>query len=106
MEFLSLETLEEATFFLALSDKNIAHFDDLTHIGATTTVGRNPDKWYWVNSGKRIDFNLKYAPGEPNFAGNVEFCLSVGKNPGNFMFHDLNCYGAYEKKFVCQKMDF
>lgn len=106
MEFLSLETLEEANFFLILGDKNIAHFDDLTHVGATTTVGRSSDKWYWVNSGKRVDFTLKFAPGEPNFGGNVEFCLSVGKYPGNFMFHDLNCYGAYEKKFVCQKIDF
>ena len=102
MEFASLETKAEADHFLGLCDKNIALFtDDYTHIGAITMVGKTD--WYWVNSGKKVDYPIKWMVGQPDFYAANEFCLTVRKTPGDFSFNDLNCYGAFESKFICQK---
>lgn len=103
---MSLETLNEANSFLTLCEQNIALFEDWTHIGAYTSVGKSLDKWYWVNSGKRVDYPLKFAVNQPDFAGASEFCLAMGKRPGAFTFNDIYCSTYYESKFVCQKTDF
>lgn len=106
MEIVSLETLNEANSFFTLCDKNIGLFEEFTHVGGFTSVGKSLDKWYWVNSGRRIDFPLKFAPNQPDFAGNAEFCMSVVKRPGGFVFSDVYCTTYYENKFICQKTDF
>lgn len=106
MEVLSLESSDEQTLFLNMCDKNIQLFEDLTHVGAYNVVGKSTDKWYWVNSGKRVDFPLKFTAGQPDFAGNNEYCLAMGKRPKDFYFNDITCFGYYELKFICQKIDF
>lgn len=104
MEFLSLETKSEADFFFGLCEKNIAHFtDEYTHVGAMTMTGKTD--WYWVNSGKRVDYQMKWFAGQPDFYASNEFCLAI-KKWGDFSFNDLNCFGAYESKFVCQKNEY
>jgi hypothetical protein len=105
MEFVSLETKSEADYFLSVCDKNIAQFtDEYTHIGGMTMVGKTG--WHWVNSGKRIDYQLKWLSGQPDFYAANEFCLSIHKRAGDFSFNDLNCFGAFESRFVCQKNEF
>jgi hypothetical protein len=104
MEFVSLETRAEADFFFGLCEKNIAHFDDYTYVGGITTVGKTG--WHWVNSGKRIDYAMKWLANEPNFYANNEFCLAIQKKPADFSFIDLNCFGVYESRFICQKHEF
>lgn len=106
MESLSLETLDEMNNFFALCDKNVNFFEDYTHIGGYTNVGRSTDKWYWLNSGKRIDYKMKFTPGQPDFAGNLEFCLGIHKKPNDFAFFDLYCSVYHEFKFICQRNDF
>lgn len=103
MDVLSLETLDEANHFLALCKQNSGYFDQWTHIGAITLYPKSTNSWYWVNSGKRVTYHLRFGPGQPDNAGGRELCLSIGKDPQNFFFNDLNCYGSHEFKFICQK---
>lgn len=105
MDSLSLETLEEHNSFLQTCEKNLILFEDWTHVGATTTVGKSTDKWYWVSTGKLITYPLKWALYQPDFAGSNEYCLLIVKSPNNFSFGDIICQGAYDLKFICQKSD-
>lgn len=103
MDFLSLETRDEATDFLELCERNAALFGAFTHIGGITSVGKSLDEWYWINSYNRIDYVLKFGPGQPDNAWNNEYCLTIGKQAGNFHFNDIACFGAWPEKFICQK---
>lgn len=106
MEFLSLDTLEEANYFLDMCLKNPIPFEQFTHIGGVTLLGKSLDKWYWVNSGKRIDYSMKFLPGQPDFYASLEFCLALEKRPESFYFVDIYCQGLYEAKFICQKNEY
>lgn len=106
MDSLSIETAEEQSFFLNLCDENIKLFDDWTHVGAMTTVGKSTDKWYWASTGKKINYPIKWGVNQPDFAGANEFCMVVMKRAKNFEFNDVICQGAYDLKFICQKNDY
>lgn len=106
MEFLSLESLKESDNLLQFCAKNPALFDQWTHIGGLTTVPKSQTEWYWVETGKKVDFGLKFGAGQPDNAGGNEFCLSLGKLPGNFIFNDINCFGMHQFKFICQTREF
>lgn len=104
METLSLETESEALSFLDLCHRNKDVFDVHTLIGGITTEEKSLDKWYWLSSGRRIDYSIPFGPGEPNFAGKVEFCLGVTKYTTNdFKFNDVDCSGTSQRKFICQR---
>lgn len=106
MDVLSLETAAEADMFLGLCQANASFFEQWTHVGGITLAGKNRSTWYWVNSGKRIHYDLKFGHGQPDNAGNNEYCLSIGKGPDNiFYFNDITCYAIYEFKFICQKIE-
>lgn len=105
MEFLSLETLQEQNSFFKLCENKADLFEDWTFIGGYTIEGKSLDKWYWVNSGKRIDYSLTFGHGMPDFGWNQEFCLCLGKQTKTFFMNDALCQG-FEKKFICQKEDF
>lgn len=100
MEILTLDTKSEADFFLEVCEKNSALFDEFTHVGAMSMVGKTD--WHWVSNGKRIDYQLKWLAGQPDNYYASEFCLGIIKR-GSFSFCDLYCYGGYETKFVCQR---
>lgn len=107
MEFLSLESLQEADGLLSLCHKKNALFDQWTHIGGVTTVPKSKTEWYWVETGKKVNFTLKFGSGQPDNAGGKEWCLSLGKQPSNsFFFNDINCYGMHQFKFICQVREF
>lgn len=131
MDVLSLETLAEHNFFLSLCLKNAGLFDQWTHVGAinlehpvinvdeTNTGGVTPSatpseankKWYWVNSGNRVKYEMLWGFAQPDNGKPRpnQYCLSVGKyidklgNVFMFGFNDLDCFGTYEFKFICQK---
>lgn len=100
MEALSLETKTEAENFFDLLTKNHQQLEELTHIGGVTSVLRASDKWYWVNSGKKVNYTMKFHPGHPDGAG---YCLSAQKRGSEFYFKDLPCHSNYELKFICQR---
>lgn len=104
MEFLSLETLQESNHLLSLCDQNIHLFDVWTHVGGLTTVPKSKDDWYWITSGNKVNYSLKFGAGKPD--NNNEMCLSIGKKPEDFFFNDINCYGIDQMKFICQTGQF
>lgn len=110
MEFVSLETLKEADYLLVLCDINIQLFDKWTHIGGISTVPFSKVDWYWINSGNKVNYSLKFATGEPNNGngGSSEMCLSINKGPGsaNFAFNDITCYNMHQYAFICQTKSF
>lgn len=66
MDILSLETAAEADNFLRLCQYNYNIMDPFTYIGGYSSLVKNPNSWYWVNSGKKIDYSLKWGAGQPN----------------------------------------
>jgi hypothetical protein len=111
MEFVSLETQQEADNFLGLCNRNTKLFEAHVNIGGMTLEGKSTDKWYWVNSRKHIDYPIAFAPSEPNFGHGLEFCLAVIKLPNDiFMFNDVACNGGLdhllERQFICEKVDY
>lgn len=58
-----------------------------------------------MNSGKKIDYELKFGAGEPNNYDGKEFCLSLVRMNGGEYFHynDYDCSDT-TGRFVCQKL--
>lgn len=102
MEFLSLETRQEANHLLSLCDQFIHLMEEWTHIGGITKVAKSLDQWYWIVSGNKVNYRLKFGAGQPDNVGGKELCLSIGNQAGNFFFNDLNCYDQHQFKFICQ----
>lgn len=102
MEFVSLETSDEANHLLNLCRMNVQYLDEFNHVGGFTTVGKSRDHWYWINSGNHVDYALSFGRFF-DFYDNKEFCLSIGGIPEEFLFNDIACYEHHEKKFICQK---
>jgi hypothetical protein len=104
MDVVSLDTATETSTFFDTCKKSEALFETFTHIGAITLAGRSTDMWYWVNSGRRANYALPFYPGQPDFAGSIEYCLSLAKAGNNFYFNDVPCWGGFELKFICQRI--
>lgn len=73
---------------------------EFLHVGGMTVAGMSTDAWYWVTSGEKISYNIKWKPGEPNFL-NMEYCLSIGNS--EYLYNDIDCY-MNSKKFICQSI--
>jgi len=103
MEFVSLDTLAEADNMFNLCQSVADKFDHQTHVGAITIEPQNVNTWYWVNSGNRVDYDMKFDKlyNNPDNSGGIEYCLSLIKRT-DFSFNDLACYGHHETKFICQ----
>lgn len=104
MDFLTLETEAEANIFLELCRDHAGLFEDYAHIGGITTKGGSTNDWFWVNSGKKVSYQLKWAESEPdNGYGGTELCLSIVRKPGDtFYFNDIRCNESVTQ-FVCQQ---
>lgn len=70
-------------------------------IGGLTTIGKT-DR-YWVNSGKKFCFDLKWLSNQPDNMEGKEMCLSIGNQSGNFYFNDISCSGSQFYNFICQR---
>lgn len=103
MEFVSLETLNESEKFLQSCTEKYQEFDDHVHVGAISHDGNSKNGFYWMNSGKRINYPLEFGRGEPNNYGGKEFCLSIQKQDTDvFLYNDINCSDSFNQ-FICQK---
>ena len=110
MEIISLDCETEAETFRNLFSKDhyFLAFEENTLVGAMTLVPKSTEHWYWANSGEQIDFQIKFAAGEPNNFHNREFCLGLRKYLDGevFFYNDITCSNAYlEFKFLCQKIE-
>ena len=104
MEILSLDTADEFDNFndeIFKSNENL--FEQWTHIGGITLASKSTTRWYWVNSGNRINYQMQFLPGMPDNPSGNEFCLSFGKTQNGLLYNDIDCYAQYEFKFICQQ---
>lgn len=101
MDVLSLDTANEADEFLAICLSHIDRFEEHTHVGGMTLTPKDPFQWYWVDSGEKIFYPLRFKPGQPDNSGDKEMCLGIQKHLGAFAFNDIACSG-WESKFICQ----
>jgi hypothetical protein len=105
MELATFETHKEMTEVgqMVLRHKDL--FEIWTHIGGMSDALRDPNSWRWINTKERITYSLPWFPGEPNGAGNEEYCLSIDLRRHLFEFNDLKCHNAYIHTFLCHKIE-
>ncbi|CAO1326778.1 unnamed protein product [Diamesa tonsa] len=101
MELASLPTEQLADKFTRLCFLNDPFFDQYTHIGATY-IGAGLNRWYWLSTGKPVDYHLKMIPGQPDNQRGTQNCLALEKQNGPFLFDDIDAFGRHEEKFVCE----
>lgn len=99
---ISLDSQAEADFFLPLFVQNSALFDSNLHIGAVSKIARDPLDWYWIDSGDKVNFAIKWRAGEPSYGGNNEMCLTLTKLFGTYDFNDIQCYEVWLSNMMCQ----
>lgn len=103
MEILTLETKSEANYVLEICKSHGQLFATSTHIGGIAAGAKSQDKWFWVTTGEKINYNIKWLDGEPNNLHNGEgMCLSIMKKPDGFYFNDVRC-NFEEQRFICEQ---
>lgn len=100
---MSLDSPAEADIFFTAFTQKAALFDDATYLGAVTNIALSKTNWYWVSTGKKLNFELPWGPVDPNNLGNNEKCLALQK-PLSMI--DIICYELYYKRFICQSVKF
>ncbi|CAO1327705.1 unnamed protein product [Diamesa tonsa] len=101
MDLVELPTEAEANYFLSLCTQQELK-GDFFHIGGTY-VGLGLNEFYWMTTGQRINYAMKYAPGQPDNLNGLERYLSVVDQPGSFKFNDMD-NGVTKWKFICQRI--
>lgn len=72
MDYLSLDTEKEYNHVLQLLKNDAANIPQWLYIGAITEEAGSQNNWYWVSSGNRITFPLKWAANQPTIIRPVQ----------------------------------
>lgn len=99
----SLDTLQEFNVVNLLCQRhmqNLLHNDSVLIDGLAMQKMSKSD-WYWTNSGKKINYEMEWAPNQPNFQKQNQWCLSLDNS--NYKFNDIKCYDD-NHTFMCQKI--
>ena len=100
MDLVELPTEAEADFFLASCEQHVSP-NNYYLVGASY-VGVDLNEFYWMTTGKIIDYKLKYLPGEPDNYKNIERFLSIKKGSDGCKFNDISLKD--EHHFICQSI--
>lgn len=103
LEFVTIDTYEEQSDFLRLCTENSQYINPVIQIGVMTTTLRSND-WFWIHSGEKSPFPLRFAAGQPNNGGGLEYCGHIQFISGKFDIHDSNCYSSSLYSFACQEI--
>jgi len=103
-DILTLDTLDEMNTVSSLCEQNRDMFGAYTHIGGMASVGKSNTDWYWVTTNQKVSYNMPWHNGQPDHYGNNEWCLTLAKD-SRFKFNDINCFGSWEEKFICQSQE-
>ena len=87
MDLVELPTEAEANYFLRLCAQQELS-GDYHHIGGSY-VGLGFNEFYWMTTGQRINYSMKYAQGQPDNVGGFEKYLSIQNQPGSYLFNVL-----------------
>jgi hypothetical protein len=86
LEFLTMETLEEAKAVLTMADNN-SILRQLPyawlHVDALSMSLKSKTDWYWTKTGKKISYTIPWRSVAPNDAAGREYCLTIGKGSIN-----------------------
>ncbi|CAO1417939.1 unnamed protein product [Diamesa hyperborea] len=104
MDLVELTTEVESDKFLKLFGDHTKTLETWYHIGGSY-MGAAKNDFYWMTTGKRISYPLKFHPGLPDNYLGKEKCLSILNQPGSFTLNDVDCYDTWIWNFVCQKID-
>lgn len=78
LEFATLETKEESEALGKILENTTRNNLDLfIHVGGVVEYGGSRNDWVWLETGKKIAFDLNFFPTEPNLPY-LENCLAVG----------------------------
>lgn len=102
MNLVELDTAAEADHFnkLCAQDKDLS--TSTVHIGGADH-GVDKNKWYWMSSGKDVNYIMDYAPTEPNNINGRQNCLAVYTHPESYQFADYDCDES-KSIFACQRV--
>lgn len=98
MDLASLETKEEEELILE-QIKIIFDTKKRFFIGGTN-MGSETSSWYWENTGKSINYDMRWAPNEPNEG--PEKCLEIYNVHGSWSLNNVWCRS--EQNFICEKI--
>lgn len=99
MELASLESQEEAEYFLASCEKNHEFFEEFSQIGGVLIL----ENWYWISSRQRLNFKLDFQRNK-NSRNDGECLQLVKRSERKFSFGRTECFSNCDAhKFVCQK---
>lgn len=102
MDLMTLDSKQEYDDFMnAIVIKASSLVDQWYTMGAFTTVKGTKDNWRWSRTGNKINFDINWAPNEPDGAKN-NLCLTMLNTP-RFIFFDSPCYGYLNYGFFCEK---
>ena len=102
MNLVELHSEQEVNQFLTMcSDNSLDYF---LHVGGSAEGMTDRLDFYWMTTGERISYSLKYHPAGKNNAGGKERCLSVAKQPNKYTFNDVDCWQHFIWSFVCQQV--
>ena len=101
MDLVELPTEAEANYFLSLCTQQDLK-GEYFHIGGSY-VGLGLNEFYWMTTGQRINYTMKYGPGQPNNVNGIERYLSVYEQPGSYSFNDMD-NGETKWNFICQRI--
>lgn len=104
MEFLTMESEAEQNYLLDTLKYNSAVFSgNWVNIGGMTTKCGSRDLWYWVDTGNKVNFPIRWHANDPNCSNDSEPCMALGKfEDGNVYVVDIWCSGA-PQKFLCKQ---
>lgn len=106
MKFLSLETEDEMNFFLNSCDNTdfVFNCENFSLVGGKTFNKGSKEDWFWMETGEKIEYTLKFASGEPDNVNNNEECLSLLKENGKYFFNDINCVSSVHF-YICEALE-
>lgn len=103
MDLLVLNSKDDfESFMKSIKENKEILLDEWYTMGAVTTSIGSKDNWIFINGGSKLDFNINWAPDEPDGLKN-QYCLTMLKTTDDFIFYDSPCSGYYDYGFFCQK---
>lgn len=104
MDILSIADKDEETSIFDISERYF-DVDTTIYIGGIATKLKDAESWYWVRSGDRIVYPIKWGPTEPNNSSPEEWCMAMKKFKQGFFMIDFTC-DTTPLKFICQQETF
>lgn len=104
MEFASFDSLEESNNFTENAGKSDL-FKTFTYVGGISKPVNSSVEWFWVESGKQIDYALQFASNEPNSVNMNEQCLCFLMKPTGKFYHDVKCSDGIQGQVLCQSKE-